>query len=355
MASKGFADTISHSHIDVGVDKMFAVLEDPRRGALHEDPVPEQTKVALPFDRLIGALDAGFRAEVTAPLRHHHVMAAPGRGDDVLLLMPAWMNTGAGAGAGTAWGGVKVVNVHPGNTGAGLPAVSSTYVLFDRDTGRHRLILDGGELTARRTAAASALAATRLARPDSRRLLVVGAGRVAANIPHAYAAALPIAEVAVWSRTRANAQELAERLRAEGIAATHAADLEAAVGEADVISCATLAREPILKGDWLRPGQHVDLIGSFTPDMREADDEVMRRARIFIDTEHARIESGDIRTPLATGVISDADISATLADLCRDDAYPRASADEITLFKSVGSAVEDLAAAILARETSSDA
>lgn len=312
---------------------------------------PEGTKAALPFDRLIGALDVGFRADVTAPLRHHHVMRTPGRRDDVLLLMPAWQNRGMN----TGWGGVKLVNVHPGNAAKGLPAISSTYVLFDRETGEHRLILDGGELTARRTAAASALAARRLARPDSRRLLVVGAGRVAANLPHAYAAALPIEEVVVWSRTEASARDLSATLRAQGIAATHAADLQTAVGQADVISCATLARDPILKGEWLKPGQHVDLIGSFTPDMREADDAVMRRARIFIDTDHAKLESGDIKTPLETGVITETDICATLAELCRGDAYPRTSAEEITLFKGVGSAIEDLSAAILALEGCSDA
>lgn len=303
---------------------------------------PEETKAALPFGPLIAALDAGFRAEVTAPLRHHHFMRTPNQRDDVLLLMPAWLNTG--------WGGIKLVNVHPGNAAKGLPAISSTYVLFDRETGAHRLILDGGELTARRTAAASALAAKRLARPESNRLLVVGAGRIAANIPHAYGAALPIEEVMVWSRTETHARDLAAKLRSEGIAATHASDLPTAVRQADVISCATLARSPILKGDWLEPGQHVDLIGSFTPDMREADDAVMRRARIFIDTEHAKAESGDIKTPLETGVITETEIVATLADLCREDAYPRASSDEITLFKAVGTAIEDLSAAILAFE-----
>lgn len=311
---------------------------------------PEETKAALPFDRLISALDAGFRADVTAPLRHHHVMPTPGRRDAVLLLMPAWQNTGLN----TGWGGVKVVNVHPDNAAKGLPAISSTYVLFDRETGEHRLILDGGELTARRTAAASALAAKRLARPESRRLLVVGAGRVAANLPHAYSAVLPIDAVAVWSRTEGSAQDLVAKLRAQGIAAAHAPDLQTAVAEADAISCATLARDPVLKGDWLKPGQHVDLIGSFTPDMREADDAVMRRARIFIDTGHAKLESGDIKIPLETGVITESDICATLADLCRDDACPRTSPDEITLFKGVGTAIEDLSAAVLALQVSAE-
>lgn len=302
----------------------------------------EETRAALPFDRLVVALDAGFRAKSTTPLRHHHLMKSPGGTDDVLLLMPAWRNKG--------WGGLKLVNIHPGNSAKGLPAISSTYVLFERETGQHRLILDGGELTARRTAAASALAARRLARADSRRLLVVGTGRVAANLPSAYRSVLPITEVEVWGRTGASARRLVATLRAEGIEATFAPDLDRAVGRADVISCATLAHEPILKGEWLRSGQHVDLIGSFAPQMREADDGVVRRARIFTDTDHARIESGDIAIPLETGVIGEEDICGTLAELCQDDAYPRKSAKEITLFKSVGTAIEDLSAAILALE-----
>jgi ornithine cyclodeaminase len=302
----------------------------------------EETRAALPFDRLIAALDAGFRTDCTAPLRHHHTMKRPDGGEDMLLLMPAWRATG--------WGGVKLVNVHPGNAAKGLPAIAASYVLFDRDTGAHRLILDGGELTARRTAAASALAAKRLARPDSRRLLVVGAGRVGANVPHAYRAALPIETVEVWSRTAASARRLVAALRETGIDASVAEDLEAAVGRADIVSCATLARAPVLLGAWLKPGQHVDLIGSFTPAMREADDAVLRRARIFIDTDHAKVESGDIRIPLEAGTIAEADIAGTLADLCRDDAWPRASEREITLFKGVGTAVEDLSAAVLALE-----
>lgn len=302
----------------------------------------EETIAALPFDGLIAAIDEGFRQEVVSPLRHHHAMANEGRSDDTLLLMPAWQTGG--------WGGIKLVNVHPANGELGIPAISSTYVLFDRKTGEHRLILDGGELTARRTAAASALAAKRLARPNASRLLVVGAGRVGSNIPHAYKAAFPIEEVEVWSRTLESAQSLAGRLSEAGIPARSVNDLEAAVSRADIVSCATLATQPFLKGEWLKPGQHVDLIGSFTPGMREADDEALRRASIFIDTEHAKVESGEIRTPLESGVISDADIRGTLIELCRSDSRPHASDDEITLFKGVGTAIEDLSAAILAFE-----
>ena len=303
---------------------------------------PAETKAALPWDKLIDALDAGFWAEVTSPLRHHHHMANEGKPDDVILLMPAWRDQG--------WGGIKLVNVHPGNSEKGLPALSSTYLLFDRETGQHELILDGGELTSRRTAAASALAAKKLARPDSRRLLVVGAGRVGSNIPYAYLAALPIKEIEVWDLTASNAERLAADLKANGIAAAISGDLEAAAGRADVISCATLAREPILMGDWLKPGQHVDLIGSFMPDMREADDVAIRRSRVFIDTEHAKVESGDVKVPLETSVISENDILGTLTDLCRGTVGARESDDEITLFKGVGMAAEDLSAAVLALE-----
>jgi len=300
----------------------------------------EETREALPYRQLIAALDDGFRGVCVAPLRHHHLMKTPGQADDLLLLMPAWRNEG--------WGGVKLVNVHPGNSVKGLAAISATYVLFERETGRHCLILDGGELTARRTAAVAALAAQRLARPDSERLLLVGAGRVGSNLPHAYQAALPIKVVEVWNKSEANGQKLVRALCEQGIDAHYATDLEAAVGRADIISCATLASDPVILGEWLKPGQHIDLIGSFTPHMREADDDVLRRAKIYIDTEYGKVESGDIKMPLEAGIIGDADILGSLDAMCRDDSYPRASASDITLFKSVGSAIQDLSAAILA-------
>jgi ornithine cyclodeaminase/alanine dehydrogenase-like protein (mu-crystallin family) len=305
---------------------------------------PEDTRAALPWDKLIDALEEGFRSEVTSPLRHHHHMKNDGAEDDVILLMPAWRDGG--------WGGIKLVNVHPGNSKKGMPALSSTYLLFNRETGAHELILDGGELTARRTAAASALAAKKLARQDSRRQLVVGAGRVGSNVPYAYLAALPIEEFEIWDRNEANAERLVADLTANGHEAARAPDLQAAVIQADVITCATLAREPLVLGDWLRPGQHVDLIGSFTPDMREVDDTAMQRARVFIDTDHAKLESGDIKVPLETGAIAERDIVATLTQLCREEVAGRASRDEITLFKGVGLAAEDLSAAVLAMRIS---
>lgn len=220
----------------------------------------------------------------------------------------------------------------------------ASYLVFDVETGEHKAILDGAELTARRTAAQGALGARLLARPDSRHLLVVGAGRVAAELPAAFAAALPIERVTVWNQTPENAQELAGNLADQGWQASATNDLQAAVADADVISCATLAEEPLVMGDWLKPGQHLDLIGSFTPGMREADDEAIRRARVYIDCDGARTESGDIKIPLETGVIAEEDILGTFYDLCGGGA-PVRDAEDITLFKGVGNAVADLAAA----------
>jgi len=296
----------------------------------------------LPFARLIAAIEEGFRAECDVPLRHHHYLKNDTEEDAVLLLMPAWQARG--------YGGIKLVNVVPGNNARGRAAISASYVLFDRETGEHLLILDGGELTARRTAAASALAASKIARPDSRHLLLVGAGRICRNIPAAYRSVLPIDTVRVFNRNREKASALAADLRKEGIDADIAEDLEAACKSADIITCATLSREPVLRGTWLQPGQHVDLIGGFTPHMREADDEVMRRGTVFVDTDHAKVECGDIALPLKSGALREADIAGTLFDLCRKSAHRRTGPDEITVFKSVGSALEDLAAAILAYE-----
>ena len=212
-----------------------------------------------------------FRSRATAPLRHHHTISLGVQPDTTLLLMPAWDPEGLG--------GVKFVNVNPGNAAIGIPAVSSTYPLFDAETGRHLAMLDGGEITNRRTAVAAALAASYLAPADARRLLVVRAGRVAGNLPEAFRAVRPIEDIVVWDIDAGMAERLAKRLTGAGLRASTATDLKAAVADADIISCATLATEPLIRGAWLKAGQHLDLIGNFTPGMREADDEVVR-ARI---------------------------------------------------------------------------
>ena len=305
-----------------------------------------ETRDLLPFEALIEALREMFRAGANAPLRHHHAIALDGQPDAALLLMPAWNPAGLG--------GVKIVNVNPGNAATGMASVSSSYLLFDAKTGRHLTMLDGGELTDRRTAATAALASSYLARADARRLLVVGAGRIAANLADAFRAVRPIEEVAVWNINAENAEKLARRLNDAGFRATAATDLEAAVAHADIISCATLAIDPLIAGAWLRPGQHLDLIGGFRPHMREADDTAVRRARVYIDTDGALKESGDIIAPIRSGALTEEQIAGDLAGLCQGTAAGREGEEEITFFKATGSALADLGAATLAHANSQE-
>ena len=226
-------------------------------------------------------------------------------------------------------------------------ALHSTYLLFDAATGVPLAQLDGNEITSRRTAATSALAASFLARPDARRLLVVGSGRVAALIPAAMRALRPIDEVVVWSHRPDSARRLAAELVAAGFDAHATDDLAHAAGHADIVSCATLATAPLIQGARLQSGTHLDLIGSFTPQMREADAACFARSRVFVDTPEALAKSGDVIEAIAAGAFDAAQLHGTLAALCQGTCAGRASGAEITLFKSVGSALADLAAAEL--------
>lgn len=307
----------------------------------------EDLAAAFTFPALIEALRAAFRAEIAMPPRHHHGIALPGEPEATLLLMPAWHRL-ADEGA-TGFLGVKIVSVHPGNARRGLPSVAGAYLLMDVRTGAPLAMMDGRSLTLWRTAAASALAASYLARADSSRLLMVGAGALAPYLVEAHASVRPVVDVSVWNRDPARAGRLAARLAGRSYGVRAAADLEDAVRAADIVCCATLSEQPLIRGAWLTPGTHLDLVGAFTPKMRESDDEAVRRARLFVDTRAgATKEAGDIALPLADGVIDQADILGDLFDLCRGEAQGRRSAEEITLFKSVGAALEDLAAASLA-------
>ncbi len=288
-----------------------------------------QTRAALPMAGLIAALRTAFAEGAEAPQRHHHALP----GGAALLLMPAWQR---------AFMGVKIVTVHPTNAAAGLPAVHATYLLSDVGTGAPVAMLDGDVLTARRTAAASALAASYLARADAARLLVVGAGRVASLMPEAHGSVRPIQSVEVWNPTPQRGERLVAALRARGVDARLVPDLGGAVARADIVSCATLSRTPLIEGRWLRPGVHLDLAGAYTPDRREADASAVARASVFADTEAALHECGELAGRRAQ------DLRGTLARLCRGEVPGRRSEDEITLFKSVGTALEDLAAASLA-------
>jgi ornithine cyclodeaminase len=294
-----------------------------------------QTAAALPFDRLIATLREAFIAGAQVPLRHRHDIAQPDGTTASLLLMPAWRANGRF--------GVKVVSVFPGNGARGLAAVSASYLLCDGETGAHLALIDGGEITRRRTAASSALAGSYLARADAASLLIVGSGHVGGLMAEAYRAVRPIARVRIWNIRPAGAERLAARIGAEAVT-----DLEAAVHDADIVSCATLSHVPLVRGEWLRPGTHLDLIGGFTPAMREADDEAVRRSLVFIDTDAALAEAGDLIDPIAHGALRREDIAGSLFSLCRSETPGRRDPSEITLFKSVGSALEDLAAAGLA-------
>lgn len=302
------------------------------------------TRAALPFDLLIPALRAMFAQGCQVPPRHVHEVASPGGGKFTSLVMPAWVEG--------RYYGIKTINIAPGNAARGLPGLHASYLLFDGVTGVPLALVDGDQLTTRRTAAASALAAAWLAREDARHLLVVGAGQVARLLPEAMRAVRPgLDRISIWARSPGKAEALAAELRQQGLPARAAPDLGRAAAEADIVSCATLATEPVVQGAWLRPGTHLDLIGSFTPAMREADDACFAGAALYVDTEEALVKSGELLGPMARGVFRAQDVRGTLAALARGQAQGRRDARERTVFKSVGNALEDLAAAILVYET----
>ncbi len=299
-----------------------------------------QVHAALDYKRLAESLREAFRAGCAAPLRHVHDVTGAG---DRLLLMPAW-RPGEDL-------GVKLVTVFPRNRERGAATVSALYVLLDGATGHPRGLIDGEALTLRRTAAASALASTYLSRNDSSRLLLIGTGALAPHMARAHCALRPMERLALWGRNPQRAQALAAQLRAEGLPAEALADLAQGLAQADIVSCATTAVEPVVRGALLRPGTHVDLVGGFTPQMREADDELIGRAEIFVDTYAGALqEAGDLVQPLASGVLARARVRAELAELVLGAHPGRRSRDEITLFKSVGTALEDLCAARLVLE-----
>ena len=306
---------------------------------------PDDIAAALTYPVLVEALREAFRADITVPARHHHTIPQPGH-DATLLLMPAW--TTAAADPGGRFVGCKLVTVFPDNAAAGKPSLDGSYLLMSGATGAPLALFDARALTAWRTAAASALAASYHARPDASHLLMIGAGTLAPHLVRAHAAVRPITRITLWNRTHGRAVSLAFGLTVGGITVEIAEDLEAAVREADIVCCATLATAPIVRGTWLKAGAHVDLVGGVTPKMREADNDTMRRARLYVDTRAAATkEAGDLAIPLRTRVIARKDIRGDLFELCRGKAKGRTSDKHITLFKSVGTAVEDLAAAIL--------
>jgi alanine dehydrogenase len=314
-----------------------------------------EVDAALDDLTLIDRLDALFRAGCEMPPRHHHTIAqptGPGSADATLLLMPAWTR------GASSHLGVKVVTVFPDNGSRGLPSIYGQYLLLDGATGASLALLDGTMLTKRRTACASGLASRYLSRTDARRLLMIGTGALAPQLIRVHAKVRPIEEVAIWGRRPERAQDLARELadslpRALGrpIAIRAVSDRKQAVAATDIVSCATLSRTPLVEGDWLGPGQHLDLVGAYTPQMRESDDRAVERARVYVDTRAGALkEGGDVALSLANGTIDEDDVIADLFELARGLQTGRLPGDatSITLFKSIGAALEDLAAAELA-------
>lgn len=284
--------------------------------------IPYEGEAKLDWLGLVEAFRAGHRlprADIADTFLY--------RGADTLLNRAAWID-----GLGLA---VKSATIFPGNTATGMPSVNGGVCLYSDADGLLQAVIDFHLVTKWKTAGDSLMGALHLARPDSKVVLIVGAGTVARSLHDAYSAGFPGARFLLWNRTFDKAQAMADSLPD----AQALPDLAEAVAQADIITCATMTSTPVIKGDWLRPGQHLDLIGAYRPDMREADDTAIRRARLFVDSFDTTIDHiGELKIPLARGVVSRADILGDFYDL---SAFRRAP-DDITLFKNGGGAHLDL-------------
>lgn len=310
-----------------------------------------EIEIALDQKSLIEALRRAFRMGASArpyqaPLRNRFYIENVHADPTILLNMPSWQVDGDL--------GIKMVTVNTGNPAKGLPMVQGVYLFLDAGTGKVRGILEAEMITVKRTAAASALASSYLSRSDASRLLIVGAGALARHFIDAHRAVRPISDVLVWNRTPKRAEELVANYRLQEDASALNSigvtdDLEAAVSGADIVTCITASSEPVIFGDWVREGTHVDLVGAFSPDSRESDDALVKKARIFVDTRTGALaEAGDLIIPMNKGLITEDDVAADLFDLTQGERDGRRFYEQITLFKNCGSAIEDLVAARLA-------
>jgi len=303
--------------------------------SLHDVAIIDADEVArrAPYADLVAALEEGHRGPIATCER---IVYGPAGDPRRFMALPAWQTSGEGRGAI----GIKLVTVFPDNPSRDLPSVQAVVLLFDDATGEVLAMIDGTELTYRKTASDSALGSQLLSRPDSRTLLMVGAGGLAEHLIAAHRTVRPsIDRVLIWNRT----PDKAERLVELGIAHERVDDLEAAVGESDLISTATMTRQPLILGSWLRTGTHLDCVGAFLPDHREVDDDVVRGAEIFVDSRLASLEEGgDLVIPISNGVIDESAVRADLFELCQGRHPGRSSADAITMFENCGGGHLDL-------------
>ncbi|MEL7122209.1 MAG: ornithine cyclodeaminase family protein [Bacteroidota bacterium] len=300
----------------------------------------------LTFEVLIDGLSEAFKNQnIVTPVRHHHQYQNPKENiESTLLLMPSWQES--------QYLGIKLITVSPNNFKYQIPSIQGKYLLFNAHTGVPLAMMDGKLLTNLRTAAASALASKILSNPQSSTLLMIGTGSLAPYLIQAHAAIRPLEKIWIWGRSFEKAQKISDNLK-ETLNISPIQNYQDLLSQVDIISAATLSSEPLVFGEYLRPGQHIDLVGSFKPDMREADDATMLRSKVFIDVkESAPKESGDLYLPIKNQVISPDHIKGDLFDLCSGQINGRSSEQEITLFKSVGHAMEDLVAAVNAYEAS---
>lgn len=299
----------------------------------------------LSYNALIPKIREAFAKDYNFPKRHHHQYPNPSEGiESTLLLMPAW-DDGDHL-------GVKVVNVSPNNSLRGLPTIQGTYILYDLPTGTPKALMDAKLLTNKRTAATSALASSLLSRKDSSSLLVIGTGSLCTELIKAHSTVRPIEKVYIWGRNYDKAVRKANECSNLGFPVSPVKNFDDVIHEVDIITVATLSPTPLITEKHLMAGQHYDMIGAYKPDMREADDSFITQVSIHVDTyEGAMIETGDLAIPLATGILQKEAILSQLSELCSGTKSGQNSTQEITCFKSVGHALEDLAAAALAYES----
>lgn len=297
---------------------------------------------ALPYPLLVKALAHGLQLAIEAPPRSH---LNPNHDASCVLIMPAWRPH--------QLMGVKLVSVWPGNNVKGESAVSGVYLLISCENGHPVAVLDGTTLTLRRTAAAAALAARKLARQDSTTLAVLGTGALSVPLVQAHLDVMPFQNVLVWGRQASKAQTVVAQLQQQGIAASLATDIEQTLAQADVVAVATTATEPFIRTGWVRPGTHVGLIGAFTAQMAEAEPSLMSLAKVFADSRDAVLEKGgEVFQAIQQGIITPAAIQADLAELAaQPESHVWRKAQDITVYKSVGFASLDLIAAELVYNT----
>ena len=303
----------------------------------------ENVASSLQYEILIEALRKAFSSKITAPERAQHTIKNKNGSDATLLLMPAW-KIGEHI-------GIKIVSVFPENTTNNMNAVHANYFLMNANDGKPVAVMDGTELTLRRTACASALAADYLVNKNVDTLLMIGTGNLAPHMIKAHCVVRNYSRILIWGRNEEKAERLALSLNIKDKEILAKNDLKEALNVADVISCATLTQKPLIMGDWIKPGQHLDLVGAFTPDMAEADSKAIAKSKVVVDTyEGALSESGELINALKEGRIKKEHILSDLRELVLEEKNIRKDSNDITLFKSVGTALEDLAAAELVIE-----